>query len=80
MADPCDNPTSQSLIADYYPMGQRTKVMGVYQIGSLLRILAVPIAAAMAAEWGWRSAIFFLAHPGVHRRHSGLAASRAGAW
>jgi ABC-type branched-subunit amino acid transport system ATPase component/sugar phosphate permease len=61
--DPCDNPTSQSLLADYYPVRQRTKVMSVYQIGSICGIFAVPIAAAMAEEWGWRSAMFFFSIP-----------------
>jgi branched-chain amino acid transport system ATP-binding protein len=61
--DPCDNPTSQSLLADYYPTVQRSKVMSVYQTGQLIGILLVPIAAAMATEWGWRSAFFFLAIP-----------------
>jgi ABC-type branched-subunit amino acid transport system ATPase component/MFS family permease len=61
--DPCDNPTSQSLLADYYPVRQRTKVMGVYQIGSICGIVAVPIAAAMAEQWGWRSAMFFFSIP-----------------
>jgi ABC-type branched-subunit amino acid transport system ATPase component/sugar phosphate permease len=61
--DPCDNPTSQSLLADYYPTVQRSKVMSVYQVGQLLGIFLVPIAAAMAATWGWRSAFYFLAIP-----------------
>jgi ABC-type branched-subunit amino acid transport system ATPase component/sugar phosphate permease len=61
--DPCDNPTSQSLLADYYPTVQRSKVMSVYQTGQLLGILLVPISAAMATQWGWRSAFFFLAIP-----------------
>jgi ABC-type branched-subunit amino acid transport system ATPase component/sugar phosphate permease len=61
--DPCDNPTSQSLLADYYPTVQRSKVMSVYQTGQLIGILLVPIGAAMATEWGWRSAFFFLAIP-----------------
>ncbi len=61
--DPCDNPTSQSLLADYYPSVQRSKVMSVYQVGQLLGIFLVPIAAAMATEWGWRSAFYFLAVP-----------------
>ena len=37
--------------------------MSVYQTGQLLGILLVPIAAAMATEWGWRSAFFFLSIP-----------------
>ena len=61
--DPCDNPTSQSLLADYYPTVQRSKVMSVYQIGQLLGVFLIPVAAVMATEWGWRSAFFFLAIP-----------------
>jgi ABC-type branched-subunit amino acid transport system ATPase component/sugar phosphate permease len=61
--DPCDNPTSQSLLADYYPTVQRSKVMSAYQTGQLLGILLVPISAAMATTWGWRSAFFFLSIP-----------------
>ena len=61
--DPCDNPTSQSLLADYYPKVQRSKVMSVYQTGQLLGILLVPISAAMATQWGWRSAFYFLSVP-----------------
>ncbi len=61
--DPCDNPTSQSLLADYYPTVQRSKVMSVYQAGQLLGVFLIPVAAAMATEWGWRSAFFFLAIP-----------------
>ena len=61
--DPCDNPTSQSLLADYYPKVQRSKVMSVYQVGQLLGVFMIPIAAAMATNWGWRSAFFFLAIP-----------------
>jgi ABC-type branched-subunit amino acid transport system ATPase component/sugar phosphate permease len=61
--DPCDNPTSQSLLADYYPTVQRSKVMSVYQTGQLLGILLVPVSAAMATQWGWRSAFYFLSIP-----------------
>ncbi len=61
--DPCDNPTSQSLLADYYPTVQRSKVMSVYQVGQLLGVFLIPIAAAMATNWGWRSAFYFLAIP-----------------
>ena len=61
--DPCDNPTSQSLMADYYPTVQRSKVMSVYQAGQLLGVFLIPVAAAMATNWGWRSAFYFLAIP-----------------
>jgi ABC-type branched-subunit amino acid transport system ATPase component/sugar phosphate permease len=61
--DPCDNPTSQSLLADYYPKVQRSKVMSVYQVGQLLGVFLIPIAAVMATNWGWRAPFFFLAIP-----------------
>ncbi len=62
-ADPCNKPTSQSLLADYYPSVQRSKVMSVYQAGQLIGVLFVPISAAMATQWGWRSAFFFFSIP-----------------
>ncbi|MGE0141142.1 MAG: MFS transporter, partial [Ilumatobacteraceae bacterium] len=61
--DPCDNPTSQSLLADYYPKVQRSKVLSVYQVGQLSGVFLIPVAAAMATKWGWRSAFYFLAIP-----------------
>jgi ABC-type branched-subunit amino acid transport system ATPase component/sugar phosphate permease len=61
--DPADNPTSQSLLADYYPVHQRSKVMGVYQIGQLAGIFALPLAGAMAQAWGWRATFFFFSLP-----------------
>jgi ABC-type branched-subunit amino acid transport system ATPase component/sugar phosphate permease len=61
--DPCDNPTSQSLLADYYPKVQRSKVLSVYQVGQLTGVFLIPVAAAMATKWGWRSAFYFLAIP-----------------
>jgi len=61
--DPANKPTSQSLLVDYYPTVQRSKVMSVYQTGQLIGILVVPVSAAMAVQWGWRSAFFFLSVP-----------------
>lgn len=63
MADPCDNPTSQSLLADYYPVNQRSKVMGVYQIGQLIGFILLPIAGLMGQAWGWRAPFYFFALP-----------------
>lgn len=63
MWDPCDNPTSQSLLADYYPVNQRTKVMGVYQVGQLAGFVLLPIAGTMSQAWGWRATFFFFALP-----------------
>lgn len=63
MWDPCDNPTSQSLLADYYPVNQRSKVMGVYQLGTLVGFAVLPIAGVMGQAWGWRAAFYFFAIP-----------------
>jgi ABC-type branched-subunit amino acid transport system ATPase component/sugar phosphate permease len=64
ISDPCDNPTSQSLLGDYYPVNQRSKVFGVYQTGQLFGFILLPVGAGMAAAWGWRAAFFFFAVPG----------------
>lgn len=63
MWDPCDNPTSQSLLADYYPVNQRTKVLGVYQAGQLAGFVLLPIAGFMSQAWGWRATFYFFALP-----------------
>lgn len=63
-ASPAVIPTTQSLLADYYPVHQRSKVLGIYQIGQLIGFFLIPIGAAMAAAWGWRSAFYFFAAPG----------------
>jgi ABC-type branched-subunit amino acid transport system ATPase component/sugar phosphate permease len=63
-AQPAGGPTSQSLLADYYPVSQRSKVMGIYQSGQLLAFILIPIGATMATAWGWRSAFYFFAIPG----------------
>ena len=61
--DPCDNPTSQSLLADYYPVNQRSKVMGIYQMGQLTGFFLLPIGGLMGEAWGWRATFFFFALP-----------------
>lgn len=63
MWDPCDNPTSQSLLADYYPVNQRSKVMGIYQVGQLAGFVLLPIAGIMSQAWGWRATFYFFALP-----------------
>ena len=61
--DPCDNPTSQSLLADYYPVNQRSKVMGIYQMGQLTGFFLLPIGGLMGQAWGWRATFYFFALP-----------------
>ena len=64
VAQPAAGPASQSLLADYYPVNQRSKVMSVYQCGQLTAFFLIPIGALMATSWGWRSAFYFFAIPG----------------
>ncbi|MFI5040905.1 MAG: ATP-binding protein [Acidimicrobiales bacterium] len=64
VAQPAAGPASQSLLADYYPVDQRSKVMSVYQCGQLLAFFLIPLGAVMATSWGWRSAFYFFALPG----------------
>ena len=61
--DPCDNPTSQSLLADYYPVNQRSKVMGIYQMGQLTGFFLLPIGGLMGQAWGWRATFYLFALP-----------------
>jgi ABC-type branched-subunit amino acid transport system ATPase component/MFS family permease len=64
IAQPAAGPASQSLLADYYPVNQRSKVMSVYQVGQLTAFFLIPVGALMAVSWGWRSAFYFFALPG----------------
>ncbi len=64
VTQPAAGPASQSLLADYYPVDQRSKVMSVYQCGQLLAFFLIPLGAVMATAWGWRSAFYFFALPG----------------
>lgn len=64
VSDPADNPTSYSLLTDYYPVEQRGKVFGIYNTGQLLGLFALPIAGLIADNFGWRAAFFFWAIPG----------------
>lgn len=64
IADPANNPTSLSLLADYYPLVQRGKVMSIYEAGRILGTVIVPIVSIAAVAWGWRSALFLFSIPG----------------
>ena len=59
-------PAGTSLLSDYFPKEQRGRVMSVWGAGSTLGI-AVGFAGGgfIAERFGWRSAFFFAAVPGL---------------
>lgn len=64
ITDAIDNPTSYSLLTDYYPAEERGRVFGLYNTGQLIGIFAIPIGGLIADQWGWREAFHFFALPG----------------
>ncbi|MDP3492569.1 MAG: MFS transporter [Hyphomonadaceae bacterium] len=60
------NPSSYSLISDYFPSERRGMALGLYQLGLPLGSTAGLAAGGwIAAEHGWRVAFFSVAAPGV---------------
>lgn len=59
-------PAGTSLMSDYFPKGQRGRVMSVWGAGSTIGI-AVGFAGGgyIAEKFGWRDAFFFAAVPGI---------------
>ena len=57
-------PASFSLIADYYPVSERSRVLGLYQVGAVLGFLGLPLGGLVASAWGWRAAFHLFALPG----------------
>lgn len=59
-------PASNSLIADYFDKVNRPVAVAVFQAGmGLSAVLAVPMVGLVAAEYGWRAALFTMGVPGV---------------
>jgi MFS family permease len=59
-------PAGTSLMSDYFPKGQRGRVMSIWGAGSTIGI-AVGFAGGgyIAEKFGWRNAFFFAAVPGI---------------
>ena len=59
-------PAGTSLLSDYFPKEQRGRVMSIWGVGSTIGI-AVGFAGGgyIAEKFGWRSAFFFGAVPGI---------------
>lgn len=59
-------PCSVSIIADLYPPQRRASAVAVFYVGVPLGMAAGFMAGAMlAAHWGWRTALFVAAVPGL---------------
>lgn len=54
-----NSPASYSLLADYYPVAARARMMGRYQLGAAVGgLLGVAIAGPLVDELGWRWAFW----------------------
>jgi MFS family permease len=56
VAESSYTPASFSLLTDYYPVEERSRVLGIYQVGSVLGFLGLPLGGLIATHWGWRAA------------------------
>ena len=56
IAESSYTPASFSLLTDYYPVEERSRVLGIYQVGSVLGFLGLPVGGLIATHWGWRAA------------------------
>jgi MFS family permease len=64
VAESSYTPASFSLLADYYPVEERSRVLGLYQVGAVLGFLGLPLGGLIASSWGWRAAFHLYALPG----------------
>lgn len=64
LTDPAEQPTSYSLLGDYYKVEERGRIYAIWNIGQLAGIMFVPIAGVMADAWGWRAAFYLFSIPG----------------
>lgn len=60
------SPPSHALIADYFPLEQRGRAMGLASMGGAVGITISLLAGGLIAEtWGWRAAFIAMGLPGV---------------
>lgn len=64
LVDPAEQPTSYSLLTDYYRVEERGKVFAIWNIGQLAGVMLVPIAGVIADAFGWRAAFYLFSIPG----------------
>ena len=57
-------PASFSLVTDYYPVEERGRMLGLYQLGGIAGFVFLPVGGLVAGHWGWRAAFHVYAIPG----------------
>ncbi len=57
-------PASFSLVSDYYPVKERGRMLGFYQLGGIAGFVFLPVGGLVAGHWGWRAAFHLYAIPG----------------
>jgi predicted MFS family arabinose efflux permease len=59
-------PPAQSLIADYYPPGERGKALGTFMMSSMAGyVIGVVLGGQIAQAYGWRAAFLVVGLPGL---------------
>jgi MFS family permease len=58
------SPSAFSLIADYYPVSERGRMLAIFQVGGIAGFLGLAIGAFIGEHYGWRVAFHFLAIAG----------------
>ena len=54
-----NSPAAVSLLADYYPVATRARVMGRYQSGAAVGgLIGVVLSGVLVDAWGWRAALW----------------------
>lgn len=66
VAEAGGTPTSSSLIADYFPQGNRATAMAIYSSGATAGIfIAYALGGFVSSTYGWRNAVFLAGVPGI---------------
>jgi len=60
------NPSSHSILADYYPPERRSGVMSIIALGANVgMLLGLVVGGFVASRYGWRAAFFVVGLPGL---------------
>jgi len=60
------NPSSQSIVADYYPAEKRSSAMAILMLGANIgMIFGFIVGGAISEHYGWRAALMAVGAPGV---------------
>ncbi len=58
------SPSAFSLIADYYPVSERGRMLAIFQVGAIAGFLGLAPGAFIGEHFGWRAAFHWLAVAG----------------